>query len=123
LDPDEHAFEVADVFAWRARQPVDLLIVDPPSLTHGKSSDGAAESAYRKLHARLGPMVVRDGLLATASCTARLDLQKWKRAVAAGLQNTGDWSWHWVSGEPLDHPASLVHVEAHYLKFALLRRR
>jgi 23S rRNA (cytosine1962-C5)-methyltransferase len=120
---DAHAFEVADAFAWTSRAPVGLLIADPPSLTHDRKADRAAERAYRKLHAHLGPQVARDGLLVTASCTARLPLDAWRGAVAEGLAASGDWSWHWQSAEPPDHPCALAHDEGRYLKLALLRRR
>ena len=123
LDPAGHGFEVADAFEWRPRGHVDLLIVDPPALTRAKKSDGAARSAYRKLHRRLGPFVPKSGLLATSSCSARLSLDGWRQAIREGLAPTGDWSWHWCSGEPPDHPTALGHPEGHYLKFAVLRRR
>jgi len=123
LDPAHHAFEVADAFAWRPQRPLGLLVVDPPSLARGKQADAAARNAYRKLHRRLGGDVARDGLLASSSCTARLPLAEWRKAVAEGLAPTGDWSWHWLSCEPPDHPTGLVHTEARYLKFGLLRRR
>lgn len=123
LDPAAHVFEVADVFAWEPPGAFGLLIVDPPSLARGRSSERAALGAYRSLHERLGPHVSRQGLLATASCTARLSTGQWKEAVREGLAGHGAWSWHWASGEPADHPVSLAHDEAHYLKFALLRRR
>ncbi len=120
---DAHGFEVADAFEWTPRGALGLLIVDPPSLARGKKAEGAALQAYKKLHRRLGPHVAREGLLASSSCTARLSLADWRQAVAQGLARTGDWSWHWVSTEPVDHPTSLMHHEARYLKFALLRRR
>lgn len=123
LDPDRHRFEVADAFAWKPEGALDLLIVDPPSLARGARSEGAARSAYRKLHRGLGPHVARHGLLATASCTARLGLEGWQQAVREGLAATGDWSWHHLSAEPPDHPVALAHAEGRYLKFAILRRR
>lgn len=122
LDPDEHEFTVADAFAWEPTGALDLLVVDPPSLAHGARSEGAARSAYRKLHRRLGPFVARQGLLATSSCTARLGLEGWMEAVQEGLVPTGDWSWHHRSAEPPDHPVALAHAEGRYLKFAILRR-
>lgn len=123
LDPDQHGFEVADAFSWEPRGGVDLLVVDPPSLTHGERSDSAARRAYSRLHRRLGPRVRRQGLLASSSCTARLSVRAWREALVEGLAPTGDWSWHWLSHEPVDHPVALAHPEAHYLKFGLLRRR
>lgn len=123
LDPADHEFLVADAFAWEATSPLDLLVVDPPSLAHGARSDGAARSAYRKLHRRLAPFVARQGLLGTSSCTARLSMDGWMEAVQEGLAPTGDWAWHHRSAEPPDHPVALAHPEGRYLKFAILRRR
>lgn len=123
LNPDEHLFEVADVFSWEPRGLVDLLVVDPPSLARGQRAEKAARQAYRRLHERLGGKVVRDGLLATSSCTARLPYEEWRAAVDEGLSRTGDWSWHHLGAEPPDHPVALHHPEGRYLKFALLRRR
>ena len=126
LHPDEHVFACADVFSWRPprHERVDFVVLDPPALTRGKRSDDAAVAAYKKLHRLVGGRdgyLPRGGLLATSSCTARMDVAGWKEAVRAGLY--GDWSWHWTSTEPPDHPTALVHHEARYLKFALLRRR
>lgn len=123
LNPADHGFEAADVFNWTPKGTIDLLIVDPPSLAHDKSSEVSARRAYKKLHERLGAFVTREGLLATSSCTARLPLDAWRTVVAEGLAPTGDWSWHWVSAEPPDHPVALAHIEGRYLKFGLLRRR
>jgi 23S rRNA (cytosine1962-C5)-methyltransferase len=122
LDPDQHAFVVADAFAWLPKGGVDLLIVDPPSLAHGARSVGAARSAYRKLHRHLADSVVRDGLLATSSCTSFLDEPTWRAAVEEGLQG-GAWSWLHTSAAPPDHPVAAGHPEGRYLKFGLLRRR
>ena len=123
LRVEDHAFEVADAFAWSPQRPLTFLVVDPPSLARGKEAEQAARHAYRKLHRRLGPHVARDGLLGSSSCTARLSLASWRDAIAEGLTASGDWSWHWLSAEPPDHPTALAHREARYLKFALLRRR
>ena len=114
---------MADAFEWSPKRPVDLLIADPPSLTRGARSDGAARAAYRKLHRGLARHVPLEGLLCTSSCTARLDLAAWRRAVSDGLAPSGDWSWHWCSTEPTDHPTAMGHGDGHYLKFAILRRR
>lgn len=122
LDPDAHAFEVADAFAWEPPGGADLIVVDPPSLARRGASEGAARSAYRKLHRRLGPHLARDGLLASSSCTARLTLDAWRAALQDGLAPMGTWAWHWVSTEPPDHPVALAHPEGRYLKFALLRK-
>jgi 23S rRNA (cytosine1962-C5)-methyltransferase len=123
LDPDRHAFEVADAFAWSPRGRVDLLVVDPPALARGKSAASAARAAYRKLHRRLGSHVARDGLVATSSCTSWVDEPTWRGLVEEGLGASGQWSWLHTSGAPPDHPRAIGHAEGAYLKFGLLRRR
>lgn len=122
LNPGDHAFLATDIFAYEPSAPVDLLVCDPPSLTHGQRSDNAARNAYRDLAARTGPWVRAGGLLATASCTARLSAERWEQAVREGLRRTGRWAWIWRTGEPPDHPTGLEHPEGRYLKFAVLRR-
>lgn len=121
LDPSQHEFAVADVFKWRPAGAVDLLIVDPPSLTRGARSDRNATRAYTRLHRDLAPFVPKHGLLATSSCTARLDLSAWRDAVTECIE--GEWSWHWLSTHAPDHPVAAGHPEGWYLKFGVLRRR
>lgn len=123
IDPDYHAFEVADVFAWKPTSSTDFVIVDPPAMTRGKHADGAAKNAYRKLHRMVSPWIPRDGLLASSSCTSRLSLEEWQGLVGATVNEFGEWSWHHVSVQPPDHAVAVGHHEAQYLKFALLRRR
>ena len=123
LNPDEHEFIVADVFDWKPSdtQP-ELLICDPPSLTHGKRSDGVAKTAYRDLATRTGAFLSTGGLLASFSCTARLDQLRWMQAVREGLKRSGRWSLLWQATEPPDHPVAIEHPEGRYLKFSLFRR-
>jgi 23S rRNA (cytosine1962-C5)-methyltransferase len=123
LDPARHAFVAADAFEWEPDAPVDLLVCDPPNLSHGKGSDRVAATAYRDLAARTGKLLPPGGLLATASCTARLTTTRWEQAVREGLRKSGRWSWLWRAAEPPDHPVTLDHPEGRYLKFAVLRRR
>lgn len=122
IDPARHRFVVADAFAWAPEAGVDLLICDPPSLAHAREADAAARRAYRDLAERCGALVPPGGLLATASCTARLSWERWEQAVREGLRGAGRWSWLWRAAEPPDHPVAIEHPEGRYLKFALLRR-
>lgn len=117
-----HVFEAADVFAWSPPDRYELVVCDPPSLTHGKRSDTAAKRAYANLAALVAPAVAPKGLLATASCTARLSRPEWEQAIASGLSSAGRWAWLEHAAAPLDHPVAAGHPEGHYLKFALLAR-
>jgi 23S rRNA (cytosine1962-C5)-methyltransferase len=123
LSLDPHGFECCDAFGWKSSDPLDLLICDPPALSHGKKSDKAAAAAYRDLASACGKQLPKGGLFATASCTARLNRPRWERAISDGLRSTGQWSWLWRADEPPDHPTALAHPEGRYLKFSLLVRR
>ena len=123
LDVGRHGFEVADAFAWKPKEKQSFVVVDPPSLVRDKSQIDTGLKAYRALHRRVGAWVDRNGYLATASCTAWAKREQWMQAVTEGLSKNGVWSWHWTSTQPFDHPVAVNHPEAHYLKFALLRRR
>lgn len=119
---DKHAFVTADAFSWRPTQPADLVVSDPPNLSPGKKSDQRARTAYRDLAAHSGGMVAPEGILATASCTARLSRQRWEESVSEGLRRVGRWSWLWRADEPPDHPVGMGHPEGRYLKFGLVMR-
>lgn len=123
LDPARHVFVAADAFTWAPETPPGLLVCDPPSLSHGRGADGAAAKAYRDLAARTGALVPVGGVLATASCTARLNTERWEAAVKDGLRKAGRWAAVGRAAEPADHPVLLEHPEARYLKFLALRRR
>ena len=123
LDPDAHGFEQADAFAWRPPRQVGLVINDPPSLSHGARSDGAARSAYRDLNAHAARMVARGGVFVTASCTARLREDRWQEAVRRGMGKAGGpWVQIHQAREPVDHPVAAGHPEGHYLKLVAFLR-
>ena len=125
VDPAKHAFEVADVFSWKGPK-VDLVICDPPSLSHDKDADGAARKAYKDLHRHVLPQV--GDWLATSSCSARLPWDRWEEAVREGLGHgnpgapTLRWTRLYTGAEPPDHPVGLSHPEGRYLKFMLLSK-
>lgn len=117
LDPAAHGFEATDAFEYGG-PGADLVVVDPPSLTHASKADASARSAYKKLHRAVGPKAKQ--LLATSSCTARLSWDRWEEAIRESLG--AGWAMLHRSGEPVDHPVLLNHPEGRYLKFALLGR-
>lgn len=123
IDPDRHVFVVADAFAWQPDAPAGLVVCDPPNLSHDRDADRAAWKQYRDLAERTGRMVEPGGLLATASCTARLSWDRWEQAIREGLRRAGRWSLLHRASEPPDHPVLAEHPEARYLKLALLQRR
>ena len=123
LNPDAHEFICTDVFSWRPERKADVVICDPPSLSHNKKSDQAAANSYTQLAKHSASMVHRGGILALASCSSRLSSKQWEKASLKGIQSQGRWSWLWRAYEPPDHPVSSVHPEGRYLKFSLLSKQ
>jgi 23S rRNA (cytosine1962-C5)-methyltransferase len=115
IDPRGHEFVVGDAFAWSGGGG-ELVVVDPPSLSRDRSSDGAARAAYKKLHRHVASYARE--LVATSSCTARLSWERWEESVRDGLG--AGWAQLHRSGEPADHPVALAHPEGRYLKFLLV---
>ncbi len=123
LDPGDHGFEATDAFRYRG-QEADLVICDPPSLTHGRDQDAAARTAYRDLHRHVAGLSRE--LLATSSCSARLSFERWEETVRDGLRGSAPlnaWALLHRSAEPPDHPVMIGHPEGRYLKFLLLARQ
>jgi len=119
IDTKPHAFIKADVFSWEISGKAGLVVCDPPSLTRNKKSDDVAMRAYRDLNARVAPMVTKTGLLATASCTARLSFEQWQSSVESGISRSGRWTWLEKAGAGPDHPYAVGHPDGEYLKFAI----
>ncbi|MEE2751111.1 MAG: class I SAM-dependent rRNA methyltransferase [Myxococcota bacterium] len=123
LDVDRHVFLCTDVFSWNTDERFDLVVCDPPNLARRRESDRSARGAYKDLARRSGRLVSSGGLLATASCTARLTRERWEQSIYEGLSPHGEWDWLEHAGAGMDHPVALGHAEGRYLKFALLRHR
>jgi 23S rRNA (cytosine1962-C5)-methyltransferase len=70
----------------------------------------------------VGRLVHQGGVLATASCTARLSQEDWERTVRDGLRAAGRWSVLHRAAEPADHPVLLQHPEGRYLKLLVLAK-
>lgn len=127
LDPNAHHFEVADVFAWvdAARERngnFDLVICDPPSLARRKEQRVQALKAYRKLNTAVMRLVTPGGLLATASCTAQVDVSAFQRTVAeAATRARRRFQILRDAAHAADHPVMAHHPEGRYLKFLLGR--
>lgn len=117
LDAAQHEFVATDAFTFQGG-PSDLVIVDPPSLSHAAKADTNARAAYKNLHRHVAGYAT--DLVASSSCTARLTGERWEEAVREGLG--GAWASLHRSGEPLDHPVAIAHPEGRYLKFALYGR-
>lgn len=122
ISVDAHVFECADAFQWTSEDMNDLLICDPPSLSHDKKADQRAAQAYGNLAYQCGKLIKKGGFLASSSCTSRISYAHWEKMIALGLKGTGQWTKLWSTQNPPDHPVLSTHPEGNYLKFALFYR-
>jgi 23S rRNA (cytosine1962-C5)-methyltransferase len=102
----------------------DLVVLDPPSFAKSREGREGAVRGYRDIN-RLGISVLAPGgVLATASCTQRIDVAKWREALrAAAADARADLELLAAGGQPPDHPVLLGVPETEYLKFAVYRKR
>lgn len=123
----QHDAVVADVFNVvadyaAAGQQFDLVICDPPSLARDKRSVETAVRAYTKVNLQALKLVRPGGLLATASCTARVTADMFHGVLRSAAQQAGVTAQVVnEAGQAVDHPVSAAFPEGRYLKFLLAR--
>lgn len=127
LDPEAHAFLVADVFNYleEARQRgelFDVVVLDPPAFAKTQAARSQALKAYRRLN-MLGIQVLRPGgILLTCSCSGVVgmdDLLGTLSQVASQLRRPVQLLESYTHG--VDHPLNLVMPETAYLKAVFCR--
>jgi 23S rRNA (cytosine1962-C5)-methyltransferase len=129
LDAAAHHFVAADIFEWlpkqsrgRAPQSYDLIVCDPPAMARKRSQVERARAAYRRLHAGIAPLLKKDSLLVTCSCTARLGAEELLEDARTGLREGGRRVSRIVysGGAGGDHPIAPGFTEGHYLSCLVL---
>lgn len=124
LDPAGHAFAAHDIFEWLPRfapgndaARFDVAVCDPPALAHGRDEIPAARAASRRLHEGLAPLLVRQAILVTCSCTSRLDPADLLDDAVAGLRQGGRHVARVLAsaGAGPDHPIPPAFPEGRYL--------
>ncbi len=96
-------------------QKFDIVIVDPPSFAKSAADVLGAIKSYQRLTKMAIPLVAKGGLLLSASCSSRIDKDKFYDLVVEELDKTDryykivDRTYHDV-----DHPISFP--EGAYLK-------
>jgi 23S rRNA (cytosine1962-C5)-methyltransferase len=126
LDPSPHAFEVADVHEYlRASKSnaFDLIVLDPPAYAKTQKSVPAALDGYASLHRAALSALAAGGILATASCSARVTPEQFAGAIReAAIKTRTELSLLEERRQPPDHPIRLSFPEGRYLKFLVLRK-
>lgn len=127
LEASQYDFLAADVltllgsFKAEGRQ-FDLIILDPPAFAKSQKAVESALDGYASLNRQALALLRPGGLLATASCSARVSPEAFMEAVKEGASNAGvDLTLVEERYQPPDHPVRLQFREGKYLKFFVLR--
>jgi 23S rRNA (cytosine1962-C5)-methyltransferase len=128
LDPRHHQFLAADAFdalaAMRKEdRAFDLIILDPPAFAKTQRAVEGAIAGYASLNRQALAVLRPGGLLATASCSARVSPEAFIGAIREAAFNSGvELMLLEERYQPPDHPIRLHFPEGRYLKFFVLRR-
>jgi len=95
----------------------DVVILDPPAFAKRKKDAPQAQAAYRKLNQLALPLIERDGLLVSCSCSYHMGADE----LAASIQSAARHSSRFVQvleqgGQSPDHPVHPAIPETRYLK-------
>lgn len=128
LPAERYDFLAADVlealksYAAQGRM-FDLVILDPPAFAKTQKAVAAAIAGYASLNRTALSVLSEDGILCTASCSARVSGEAFFDAVKEAAFNASvDLQLIHQRFQPPDHPVSLQFPEGRYLKFFALRR-
>jgi 23S rRNA (cytosine1962-C5)-methyltransferase len=95
----------------------DVVILDPPAFAKRKKDAPQAQAAYRKLNQLALPLIERDGLLVSCSCSYHMGADE----LLAAIQGAARHSSRFVQvlelgGQSPDHPVHPAIPETRYLK-------
>lgn len=125
LPPAAHGFVAGDVLDFLRAEPrrFDLLILDPPAFAKSQKAVPAALDGYASLHRAALAALSPGGILATASCSARVGAEEFLGAVREAAAKTHtDLLLLEERRQPPDHPLPLAFPEGRYLKFFVFRK-
>ncbi|MBM3262018.1 MAG: class I SAM-dependent rRNA methyltransferase [candidate division Zixibacteria bacterium] len=123
---DRCRFEEGNIFdllrAYQQEPPFDLVILDPPAFTRGKSSLPGATRGYKDINLNAMRLLKPGGFLITCSCSYHMTDDLFRDVL---LQAASDV--HRTArvlefrGQAPDHPTLLAAPETHYLKCVVLQ--
>ena len=126
VPPERHDFLAADVFELLGSfkeegRTFDLIILDPPAFAKSQKAVQSAIDGYASLNRQALAVLRPGGLLATASCSARVGPEAFFGAVKeAGYKAGVDLAMVEERYQPPDHPIRLQFPEGRYLKFYVM---
>jgi 23S rRNA (cytosine1962-C5)-methyltransferase len=95
----------------------DVVILDPPAFAKRKKDAPQAQAAYRKLNQLAMPLIDRDGLLVSCSCSYHMGSDELVTAIQTAARHTSRFVQVLeLGGQSPDHPVHPAIPETRYLK-------
>ncbi len=95
----------------------DVVILDPPAFAKRKKDAPQAHAAYRKLNQLALPLIDRDGLLVSCSCSYHMGADELLAAIQTAARHTSRFVQVLEQGgQSPDHPVHPAIPETRYLK-------
>jgi 23S rRNA (cytosine1962-C5)-methyltransferase len=100
----------------------DLIILDPPKMTHARSSVQNALNGYHRLNALAMQVLNPGGILFTCSCSGRISRNDFFETIqSASVAAKRFLQIIDVRGADKDHPVAVTCLETEYLKCVICR--
>jgi len=100
-----------------AGERYDVVILDPPAFVKRRKDLPQGRAAYRKLNQLALPLLERDGLLVSCSCSWHLSPEDLVQAIQAAARHTSRFVQILeAGGQSPDHPLHPAIPETRYLK-------
>jgi len=105
-----------------AGEHFDVILLDPPAFIKRKKDQKAGEQAYRRLNQLALPLLSKDGILITSSCSHHMPEQKLLQVVQQAARHTDRSVQLLERGfQAPDHPQHPAMPETTYLKSLTFR--
>jgi 23S rRNA (cytosine1962-C5)-methyltransferase len=110
------AFEVLKALQDQGAR-FDVVILDPPAFAKRKKDVPQATAAYRKLNQLALPLLERDGILVSCSCSYHMPADELAGAIQSAARHTSRFvQLLELGGQSPDHPVHPAIPETRYLK-------
>ena len=119
----QHESFCMDVMTYlkQSEQHYDVIILDPPAYAKHLNQTANAMIGYRNLNTEGLRKIKRGGILFTFSCSQAIDKELFRKLIfQSALQAGREVKILHQLSQPPDHPVSIYHPEAEYLKGLVL---